>query len=153
MPIGKQTKHSDCANRCKLLLIGFKQQQEAEIIANLSSTDWLILPAINDAHTTQLVTEIRFDFVLIDVDGVERFAPELVADLRAEGALNQLATILAHSDFMLPAFREQLLHCGVDGFFALPMETGNLLAALTDAAVKRALVERSGTSQQGEARF
>ncbi|MEM6759519.1 MAG: hypothetical protein AAF601_08580 [Pseudomonadota bacterium] len=125
-------------NRSKALLIGFPPQAVADITEALETIGWAAVSSEDSDHAARECATEQFDFVLIDVDGVDQFAPELITAIRDSTSMSARSTIVAFSNYIPPAFKDRLVAVGVDGFCALPLKDGVLVASLTQASVNRA---------------
>lgn len=134
----RPANQSDRLNRTRALLIGFSLKPVANITEALEAVGWMVVSAQDSGHAAHEYATEQFDFVLIDVDGVDQFAPGLIGGLRSGASMNSGATIVAFSNYFMPAFKDRLNESGVDGFCSFPLHPGVLVASLTEASVCRA---------------
>jgi DNA-binding NarL/FixJ family response regulator len=134
---------------CHVLLIGLRPSVASQIADALSAMKWSVLEERESSSGIRQCALKRFDFVLIDVDGVDRFAPALVSDIRNGEPCNRSTTIVALSEFFVTGFKDRLLESGVDGFIRVSFDNSTLVTSLANASVARALANMACSTAGG----
>ncbi|MEL6617947.1 MAG: hypothetical protein AAFP16_03660 [Pseudomonadota bacterium] len=124
-------------SQCMVLVVGFAHAQAHHIAEALGVVNWRTLVAQDGDDAVSKAQVTPFDFILIETDGVDLFAPIVIEAVRLPSSASQRSTIVAFGQYLLPAFRERLVACGADGFCALPVDTASLIPSLTTASVSR----------------
>ena len=123
---------------CKVLLVGFPAILAGEMIEIMSAAGLEAMDTKSSVDAARLCASTRYDFVLLEIDGVDLFAPTFVANLTSGDSPSKNSTIVAFGGYFMPAFKDRLVECGVDGIYTLPIDADNLVAFLEDLSCKRA---------------
>lgn len=99
-----------------VLLIGFKQNTCYQLCKTFSSQGWDVLPERSTTLALKRFAGARFDMVLVDLDGVDNFAPLVIESFRKAEATaeSSLSRMVGYGRYVMPHFRDQLQRSGID---------------------------------------
>ena len=132
-------------NKCHVLLVGFSSEETCEIAEALCELEWPVTAATDSHDALVKLGETEFDFVLIDVDGIDQFAPAFIDACHKGPTVQGAPTIVGYCAHFAPGFKRLLVNSGIQGFMKTPLSTAHLVTSLTKAAVTRAT---SGTGER-----
>ena len=99
-----------------IMLLGFTPKVTTRSYKFLSEKGWNVLPEKSAERALSYFGQTHFDLIILDIDGVDKFAPQIVEEIRQaeRNADRYNSKIIGFGKFVLPHFREQLRRAGMD---------------------------------------
>ena len=123
----------------RALLVGRSVKDAAPLMQQLFSEGYVLLSEVELARALSRLRSMRFEFVLLDIDGAGAGGQEFVETLRGDSQLEGLPVLVTSRSDDIDAI-ERFLECGADDY--LPSVFGSaVLRARVNAALDRRRVQ------------
>ncbi len=96
------------------MLLGFSTKNNVLLYRPFAELDWNVLPERDVAAAVGYVSKLKFDLIVIDLDNVTLYPPDLIKKIRFRESEDSECKIVALGRYILPEFGNQILRSGAD---------------------------------------
>ncbi|MEP5891630.1 MAG: hypothetical protein ABJ261_13300 [Lentilitoribacter sp.] len=120
-------KEYEAGNKSNVLFVGFTSNVASSLAREFEDSGWYTFQAIESISAIALLRESAFNLVVLSIEGVDKYGPKLVAEMRNVTPSRTRTCIIGVCDLIEDELINQLMRSGINTIWSLPISKLNKL--------------------------